>query len=86
MLFKGKLKRNNEITKYRDSEITRYRNAASHQKETAPWNLLPERSSYIREIERLHFNLNLYTTGEFQLHQGINSLLCRAVDVNQTLI
>ena len=37
-------------------------------------------------FERLHLNLNLNTAGEFQLHQGINSLLCRAVDVNQTLV
>jgi hypothetical protein len=34
----------------------------------------------------LDFDLNLYTTGEFELHQSVYGLSGRAVDVNQTLV
>ena len=36
-------------------------------------------------VSGLYLDLHLNTTGEFELHQSINSLSCRAVDVNQTL-
>ena len=34
----------------------------------------------------LDLDLNLNTAGELELHQGINSLSGRAVDVDQTLV
>ncbi len=39
---------------------------------------------YVSEI--LYLDLNLNTAGKLELHQGINSLGSRAVDVNQTLV
>ena len=35
---------------------------------------------------RLHLDLYLNTAGEFELHQGINRLGGRAVDVDQALV
>ena len=59
----------------------------SYEKKTAPWKTSFQGAARIIDVfERLHLNLNLNTAGEFQLHQGINSFLCRAVDVNQTLV
>ena len=37
-------------------------------------------------IRLLYLDLNLNTTGEFELHQCVDGLGGRAVDVNQTLI
>ena len=34
----------------------------------------------------LDLNLNLYAAGKFELHQGIDSLGSRAVDVNEALV
>ena len=43
-------------------------------------------SLYLENKIVLYLDLYLNTAGEFKLHQGINSLSCRAVDVDQTLV
>ena len=41
---------------------------------------------YLSGYRVLYLDLNLDTAGELKLHQGIDSLCGRAVDVNQTLV
>ena len=36
--------------------------------------------------EVLNLDLNLYTAGEFELHQSVDSLSSRAVDVDEALV
>ena len=42
--------------------------------------------TYIEIRCLLYLDLNLYTTGELELHQSVNRLSGRAVDVDQTLV
>ena len=39
-----------------------------------------------RNVSILYLDLNLHAAGELELHQGIDSLGGRAVDVDQTLV
>ena len=41
---------------------------------------------YLSGCRVLYLDLNLDTAGELKLHQGIDSLCGRAVDVDQTLV
>ena len=45
------------------------------------------RAAYLNAANSiLYLDFNLNTAGEFELHQGVNSLSGRAVDVDQTLV
>lgn len=44
------------------------------------------RFHFLRIDARLDLNLNLYAAGKFELHQGIDGLGSRAVDVNEALV
>ena len=55
------------------------------QKKTA--HLLPDTLLVLSlKCRVLDLDLNLNTAGELELHQGINSLSGRAVDVDETLV
>ena len=41
---------------------------------------------YLSGCRVLYLDLNFDTAGEFKLHQGINSLCSRTVDVDQALV
>ena len=57
----------------------------SEYKKTA--HLLPDTLLVLSlKCRVLHLDLNLNTAGELELHQRVDSLSGRAIDVNQTLV
>ena len=62
-----------------------YHEMCIRQKKTA--HLLPDTLLVLSlKCRVLDLDLNLNTAGELELHQGINSLSGRAVDVDETLV
>ena len=62
--------------------VSTYISISHKQKRLCPH---PDRAFLILFDCGLHLDLNLYTAWELELHQGINSLGCCAIDVDHTL-
>ena len=58
------------------------------EKTTSPPCRVPvQRAGALYKLRKaLDLDFHFYATGKLELHEGVNGLCCRAVDVDQTLV
>ena len=77
-------KNNGRISKDCGRKILR--DARFYFTQKVPKLIKPEDLCVSQLMQFLHLDFNFDATGQFELHQSVNSLSCAAVDVDKTLV